>query len=306
MVDIVIVNWNSGQYLRKCILSIERSQKRYLISKVIVVDNNSADSSVDFLKEYQDVLLIKNTQNNGFAKACNQGFKLCTNEFVLLLNPDAMVLENTIEECMVYMNRNNQIDILGCALIDEAGNLTKSCARFPTPIRIFFDASGLSKIAPSIFKPATLMTDWNHAESKRVDQVMGAFMFMRTNLFKRVGYFDERFFVYYEELDFSYRLFKINGISYYEPAIRAVHAGEGTTSSVKAFRLYLSLSSRLKYAKKHFAYNSYLFILIFTFPIEFISRFLFLIVSLRFSEIHQVIRGYLMFLKNSDVSKNIN
>lgn len=297
MVDIVIVNWNSGQYLRKCILSIERSQKRYLISKVIVVDNNSADSSSDFLQAYPNVVLIKNTYNKGFAKACNQGFLLCKAEYVLLLNPDAMVLESTIEECVAYMDKNKRIDILGCALLDEAGNITKSCARFPTPIRIFFDASGLSKIAPSIFKPATLMTDWDHSKRKQVDQVMGAFMFMRTNLFKRVGYFDERFFVYYEELDFSYRLFKINGISYYEPAIRAVHAGEGTTSSVKAFRLYLSLSSRLKYARKHFTTVGFFLVLISTFPLEFFSRLMFTSISFRAKGIWQIVKGYLMFLK---------
>lgn len=297
MVDIVIVNWNSGQYLQKCILSIERSQNRQLVSKVIIVDNNSMDSSTDFLVEHQNVLLIKNTKNKGFAKACNQGFKLCENEFVLLLNPDAMVLENTIEECVVYMNRNNEIDILGCALIDEKGKFTKSCARFPTPVRIFFDASGLSKIAPSVFKPATLMTDWDHSESKQVDQVMGAFMFMRSNLFDRIGYFDEQFFVYFEELDFSYRLSKINGISFYEPTIKAVHVGEGTTSSVKAFRLYLSLKSRLKYAKKHFSTVGYFLVLISTFPLEFFSRLIFTSISFRAKGIWQVVKGYLMFLK---------
>ena len=127
---------------------------------------------------------------------------------------------------------------------------------------------GLSKIAPKIFHPGVLMTDWDHKESRKVDQVMGAFMFMRNSIFEKLGYFDERFFVYYEELDFSKRLAQLGGTSFYNSDIKAIHIGGGTTNNVKTFRLFLNLSSRLQYAKKHFSFGGYSFVWFCTFFIE--------------------------------------
>lgn len=296
MVDIVIVNWNSGSYLRKCIASIFVKNNEPYISKVIIIDNNSGDSSATSLINDNKIELIRNQKNLGFAKACNQGFGLCKSNFVLLLNPDAQLFENTLAGCVAFMNKNNSIDILGCSLLNDAGIPTKSCSRFPTPLHFFYDASGLSKIAPKIFTPATLMTDWDHSQSRQVDQVMGAFMFMRKEVFDKIGYFDERFFVYYEELDFSLRLAKAGGISYFNADIKAIHSGEGTTTSVKAFRLFLSLQSRLKYAKKHFSWPGYLSVYISTFSAEFISRFFFILFSGKPGEIKNLIHGYKMLL----------
>lgn len=296
MVDIVIINWNSGFYIKKCIDSIFQKQNAPYIGNVIVVDNNSADFSQENYLQYKKITVIKNQQNLGFSKACNQGFRLCNNRFTLLLNPDAMLLENTLRDCIEFMTNNQGIDILGCSLVDDKGRQTKSCARFPTPARFFFDASGLSKIAPAIFTPATLMTDWDHSQSKPVDQVMGAFMFMKTDLFSRIGYFDERFFVYFEELDFSLRLAKSGGISYFNSGIQAIHSGEGTTSSVKAFRLYLSLQSRLKYARKHFSSPGVLLVYLSTFPVEFTTRLLQLVFTGNFKDIKKLLQGYKMLI----------
>ncbi|MES2850494.1 MAG: glycosyltransferase family 2 protein [Bacteroidota bacterium] len=296
MIDIVIVNWTSGHYLRKCIASILENKNEPYVSKVIVIDNDSGDTSATDLVDNRKIEIIHNKKNLGFAKACNQGFRLCKCDFVLLLNPDALLLENTLQDCVAFMKQTSSVDILGCCLLNDAGITSKSCSRFPSPLRFFYDASGLSKIAPKIFTPATLMTDWDHSESRQVDQVMGAFMFMRKDVFDKIGYFDERFFVYYEELDFSLRLAKAGGISYFSSEIKAVHSGEGTTTSVKAFRLYLSLQSRFRYAKKNFSWPGYLFVCLSTFPVEFISRFFFLLLSGKPGEIKNLIRGFKMLL----------
>jgi N-acetylglucosaminyl-diphospho-decaprenol L-rhamnosyltransferase len=210
MVDIVIVNWNSGEYLKMCLTSIYKKENDHLVNKIIVVDNNSADLFPADIPNNSRLILIQNKKNEGFSKACNQGFQKCTADFVLLLNPDAMLLPKTLSDSIHFMNQYNDIDILGCCLLDDKGIRTKSCCRFPSPVRIFFDAAGLSKIAPKIFKPASIMTDWDHLQSSLVDMVIGAFMFMRKKVFEKNGYFDERFFVYYEEVDFSKRLqFKV-------------------------------------------------------------------------------------------------
>lgn len=296
MVDIVIVNWNGGSYLQKCVDSILIFENDIFLNKVIVVDNASSDTSCKSLHAHPKITLIKNKQNIGFAKACNQGFKLCISEYVLLLNPDAMLKNTTISKCIDFMNTSKDIDILGCELQNEAGEKTKSCARFPTPVTIFFDACGLSKIAPNLFKPATLMIDWDHNENRRVDQVMGAFMFIRRKIFEKIGYFDERFFVYYEELDFSRRLFKVGGISFYNKDISAVHVGGGTTSSVKAFRLFLNLQSRLKYAKKHFNLSGYALAWISTSFIELFTRILLTFIQLDLNGFKNTVQAYYMLI----------
>lgn len=298
MIDIVIVNWNSGDYLKKCIDSIFKPLAIPLIKSVIIIDNNSKDHSLENISVNNQINIVFNSENFGFAKACNQGFKMCTAEYVLLLNPDAMLHPDTLAQSVAFMSGHKEIDILGAALLDDDGKLSPSCSRFPSPLRIFFDASGLSKIAPKIFTPATIMTDWDHSESRLVDQVMGAFMFMRKSIFNRNGYFDERFFVYYEEVDFTKRLSMQGGKVFYNKDIIAIHSGEGTTKSVKAFRLFLSLRSRLLYAKKHFSLLGYLLVWVATFIIEPVSRIIFLLLKGSFKEIKETLRGFKYLVKN--------
>jgi hypothetical protein len=301
MIDIVVVNWNSGDYLTKCIESIFTDGNKDLINKVIIIDNNSADNSVRNIIENNTVKIIRNNKNLGFSKACNQGFRICTSEYVLLLNPDAMLLRSTLTDCLHFMDGdgNSDIDILGCALLDDNGIKTKSCSRFPSPLRIFFDATALSKIAPKLFHPATLMTDWDHNESRQVDQVMGAFMFMRRKLFEQIDFFDERFFVYYEEVDFSKRLISAGGKIFYNKDIAAIHSGEGTTKSVKAFRLFLSLRSRLQYAKKHFKTSGYLSVKASTFFIEFFTRIISEFLQGNITGVKEIVKGYTLLIRET-------
>ncbi|HEY5406522.1 MAG TPA: glycosyltransferase family 2 protein [Ginsengibacter sp.] len=298
MVDIVIVNWNSGNYLAKCIQSIFTKINEKLITNVFIIDNDSSDDSLLKLSLHDKLVVVNNSQNNGFSKACNQGFKLCTAPFVLLLNPDTSLNDTTLSDCISFMNAHLEIDILGCQLLNDEGSTTCSCARFPSPIRFFYDATGLSKIAPKLFKPALLMTDWDHKSSRYVDQVMGAFMFMQISIFEKVGYFDERFFVYYEELDFSKRLYELGGKSFFNCYIKAVHSGGGTTNNVKAMRLFLNLHSRLLYSKKHFNLAGYNFVKFCTFFIEPITRNLLLLLKGNFKEIKDIYQGYVLLFKN--------
>ena len=305
MVDIVIVNWNSGDYLSKCIQSVLLESNLKIIGQILIIDNNSSDNSIDLVPSHSKIFIVENKINLGFAKACNQGFSLCNETHTLLLNPDAQLLDKTLSECISFMEENTSVDILGVSLLDDNGKITHSCARFPSPIRYFYDALGLSKIAPKIFHPAILMTDWDHKESKKVDQVMGAFMFMRNSIFKKLGYFDERFFVYYEELDFSKRLVESGGISYFNHSIKAIHSGQGTTSKVKSFRLFLNLRSRLQYAKKHFNFLGYSVVWFCTFFIEIFTRNVLLLLKGNFKEIKNVFKAYALLIKIKKIKYDI-
>ena len=292
MVDIVIVNWNSGSYLQKCVQSIFNGINENFVQKVFIIDNNSSDASLQNILSNDKIEIIYNKINLGFAKACNQGFKRSTSEYVLLLNPDVQLFEQTILQCVSLMDQRNDIDILGCQLLNDENAIAFSCSRFPSVGGIFRDSSGLSRIAPRFFKPGIIMTEWNHKESKFVEQVMGAFMFMRRAVFEKVGLFDERFFVYFEEVDFSKRLSKAGGKTFFSSEIKAIHSGEGTTGSVKGFRLFLNLKSRLQYAKKHFNSFGYASVWLTTFFVEPISRSFFLITSGRAKELKDLWEGY--------------
>ena len=292
MVDIVIVNWNSGEYLQKCIRSIFNGKNENFVEKVFIIDNNSVDSSLKNIESNAKIDIIYNTQNLGFAKACNQGFKLSTSDYILLLNPDVILFENTIQECIFFMDQQINIDILGCQLMNDQNEVSFSCSRFPTVGGIFRDCSGLSKLAPHLFKPGIIMREWNHRESKFVDQLIGAFMFMRRSVFEKVGFFDEQFFVYFEEVDFSKRLSVTGGKSFFNADIKAIHSGEGTTSSVKAFRLFLNLKSRLQYAKKHFNSFGYTTVWFCTYCIEPLTRSFFLLMSGKIKELPDLWKGY--------------
>ncbi len=299
MVDIVIVNWNSGNYLLTCINSIfANNNNEKFIGSVFIIDNNSTDNSLVKIFSSGKIKIIKNTENLGFSKACNQGFKLCTSSYVLLLNPDTQLFASTLSQCVSFMASQQHVDILGCQLLNDEGYVSYSCARFPTPLHFFYDITGLSKIAPQLFTPALLMTDWDHKESRKVDQVMGAFMFMRLSIFEKHGYFDERFFVYYEELDFSKRVADSGGITFFNCEIKTIHSGGGTTNSVKPFRLFLNLRSRLQYAKKHFSFLGNLMVVFSTYFIEPFTRTIFLLIRGNFKEIKEVFKGYTLLLKD--------
>ena len=298
MIDIVIVNWNSGQYLRKCLSSIFSTSNFDYVDTIFVIDNNSSDNSLQKVTSNKKLQIIKNKENRGFAKAANQGFKLSKARYILLLNPDTQLLSSTLGDCIAFMENHPGTDILGCRLLNDKGETSPSCARFPTPLKIFMDSIGFSKAFPGAFSPAILMSDWDHKTSRYVDQVMGAFMFIRHSVFEKIGYFDEHFFVYYEELDFSKRLHDFGGKSFFTTDIAAIHSGEGTTKAVKAFRLFLNLRSRLQYSKKHFGYFGYLLVWFGTYFVEPFSRVFFILLSGKFKEIKAVLEGYKMLIGN--------
>lgn len=296
--DIVIVNWNSGDYLEKCVKSIINSNTEDGLGKIIVIDNASTDNSFKSIEHLKQVKTITNTNNKGFAAACNQGINASNTPYVVMINPDVEVFKNTLAESVRFMEQNPKIDIMGCMQLNEAGKTVPSCARFPTPFRFFYDSTGLSKLLPKIFRPATLMTDWDHQESKQVDQIIGSYMFIRKCTLDKIGLFDERFFVYYEELDLSKRLKDAGGLSYYNHNIKLLHYGEGTTKGVKAFRLFLNLNSRLIYSSKHFKKPGHVFTIFVTLVIEPFSRSVFSLVKGDYKSVTGIWRGYFLVLKN--------
>lgn len=307
-ISIIIVNWNSGSHLKTCIDSIFKSTLFIFDFQVIIVDNNSTDNSLSIIKENENIHIIRNKKNIGFGAACNIGFKQSNAKYKLLLNPDTKLFSDTIKNSIEFMDKNSQISVLGVKHIGFNGNTAISCSRFPKVRNFLFDIFGLSKYFPNIFHSATLMLDWDHENSAYVDQVMGAYMFMRSTILETTGYMDDNFFVYFEDMDLSYRINKVGGKIFYNSEIKIIHYGGGTSEAVKDYRLFYSVKSRLKYSKKHFNVFDTIILYIASLIFEPLTRIIFLIIKFKIKEIKGLLNGYKLlyssFFEKSNSGKN--
>lgn len=291
MIDVVVVNWNAGPQLMTCIDSIDS----FIVSKVIVVDNGSTDKSAELVMSLPKVKLIDTKENLGFGRACNLGAQKANAEYLLFLNPDAAVYPETIDKALMFMQKpsNADVGICGVQLVNEDGHVARSCSRFPSPIGFLAHAIGVDRFFPRM---GYFMAEWPHDKTQDVDHVIGAFFLVRRNLFETLGGFDERFFLYLEDLDFSNRASQIGWRSVYLADAKAFHAGGGTSNQVKARRLFYSLRSRLLYAHKHFGLIGFVVVFLATFFIEPISRILLAISRHSWDSLKETWIGYLMLL----------
>ncbi|WP_257305582.1 glycosyltransferase family 2 protein [Geothrix campi] len=268
--DIVIVNWNSGQQLQECLDSILQ-YGQCSTGHIIIVDNGSIDDSASRVEEIPTVTLIRAGTNLGFARACNMGALHSCSEFLLFLNPDTRLLPGSLGKVIEFARapENRKVGIFGVQLVDEDGHITSSCSRFPSVSGFIAHATGLNRIFPGL---GHSMKEWDHLTTQRVDQVMGAYFLVRRDLFKAIGGFDEQFFVYFEEVDFSYRAMQLGWFSTYFSGAQVFHAGGGTSKQIKAKRLFYSLRSRILYVFKHFNIFGAITVGLVTLLIEPVSR----------------------------------
>jgi N-acetylglucosaminyl-diphospho-decaprenol L-rhamnosyltransferase len=254
--DLVTVNWNSGRQLGECLASLAATDRtRVTLGRVVVVDNASSDGSAERLERGDLPLeIIANPTNRGFAAACNQGARAGQSPYILFLNPDTRLEFDSLAAPLAFLESPSAADIgiCGIQLVDSAGRVARSCARFPTAGQLIAGAAGLDRLLPGAF-PGFMMRDWDHQQNRRVDHVIGAFYLVRRSLFEQLGGFDERYFVYLEDLDFSLRAREAGWHSYFLASARAFHRGGGTSDQVRAERLLYLLRSRLHYARRHFS-----------------------------------------------------
>ena len=293
--DIIIVNWNAGKQLYECLKSVEATHRDgFILSRVVVVDNASTDGSADRLDDVDlPLVAIRNEQNRGFAAACNQGAKGSAADYLLFLNPDTRLSEDSLIKPLSFMehSENWRVGIMGIQLVDEDSRVSRTCTRFPKPSMFFSKMLGLDRLSPRFF-PSHFMTEWDHSDSREVEHVIGAFFLVRRFLFEELGGFDERFFVYLEDLDFSLRARQAGYSSYYLAGSQAYHKGGGTSEQVKAQRLFYSLRSRILYGYKHFGDFSATALLMGTILIEPLSRLVLALSHLSLAQFKETLSGY--------------
>lgn len=299
--DIVIVNWNTGPQLRDCLQSILLASPASVLSlrQCIIVDNASTDGSANGLEVLPlPLTMIRNHENKGFAAACNHGAKAGESEYILFLNPDFRLFPDSLVKALRFLDEklNEHVGILGIQLVDEKGVIQRNTARFPTPKSLFYQMLGLDRLWPRRF-PSHFKTNWDHRESREVDQVTGAFNLVRRKVFEELKGFDERFFMYFEDLDFAYRARQAGWTSYYLADTQAFHYGGGASNQVKSRRLSYVLNSRALYVAKHFGSSSAFRILMASLAVEFWARLAWSLVNLSGKNFIETIRAYGLFAR---------
>jgi len=293
--DIIIVNWNTGDHLRDCLRSVSSTEKRnFSLARVVVVDNASSDGSADGLMDLNlPLTLIRNPENRGFAAACNQGARGSTAEYLLFLNPDTCLYKDSLLGPVHFLQQteNSRTGICGVHLVDDFGVSTVSCARFPTVKSFVSKMTGLTAMFPNVF-PSHLMSARECQNNREVDQVIGAFFLVRRSLFESLNGFDERFFIYFEEVDFSLRAKRKGFSSYYLADTFLYHKGGGSSGRIKAKRLFYSLRSRIQYGFKNYPYLEAVTLLVSTLTVEFVARILSAVFSLSRAKLSETILGY--------------
>jgi GT2 family glycosyltransferase len=252
--SVVIVNYNVKYFLEQCLYSVRRASEG-LQAEVFVVDNNSVDGSVKMVKEkFPEVILIENKDNTGFSKANNQAINKSKGEYVLLLNPDTVVEDDTFSKMLSFMDAHPDAGGLGVKMIDGKGNfLPESKRGLPTPAVAFYKIFGLSKFFPrsKVFGKYHLgYLDEDHVNP--VEILSGAFMLLRKSVLDKTGLLDETFFMYGEDIDLSYRILKAGYQNYYFPETRIIHYKGESTKKGSINYVVLFYNAMIIFARKHF------------------------------------------------------
>lgn len=253
--SVIIVNYNVKHFLEQCLHSVLKASKN-IPAEIFVVDNNSVDGSTQLVKEkFPQVHLTENKENVGFSKANNQAIRLAKGNYILLLNPDTVVEEDTFIKIIRFMNEHPDAGGLGVKMIDGKGNfLPESKRGLPTPWVAFCKMFGLSKLFPKSKKFGKYHLSYlNENETHEVEVLAGAFMLMRKETLDKVGLLDETFFMYGEDIDLSYRITQGGYKNYYFPETTIIHyKGEstkkGSLNYVKVF-----YKAMIIFAQKHFS-----------------------------------------------------
>ena len=260
--SIILVNWKTKDITRNALLSIYKETKD-INFEVIVIDNNSQDGSVEMLKkEFPQAVLIENIDNKGFGKANNQGLKITKGEYLMFLNTDVIILDGALNKLLDYLGSHSDVMLVGPRLLNRDLTFQHACRRtLPNPVNSLFHLSGLTKI----FKKNRLVNQYKQYNlspdiTGPTAALSGAAMMFRRQVYEEIGGFDERFFMYGEDLDFCKRVLDKGWKKVYVSEARIVQFGGQSRSKRKVKSLINFYEAMWLYYRKHF-YNSHSLVL---------------------------------------------
>jgi O-antigen biosynthesis protein len=253
--SVVIVNYNVRYFLEQCLLSVEKAMRLHDV-EVFVVDNNSVDGSLGMVEaRFPWVRVIANKENTGFSRANNQAMRLATGDYILLLNPDTVVEEDTFTKVIQFMDEHPEAGGLGVKMVDGKGIfLPESKRGLPTPAVSFYKIFGISRLFPKSAKfnryhLGHLSNDKTH----EIEILSGAFMLMRKKALDQVGLLDEAFFMYGEDIDLSWRIIQGGWKNYYFPDTTIIHYKGESTKKGSLNYVFVFYNAMVIFARKHFS-----------------------------------------------------
>ena len=252
--SVIVVSWNVSKLLDVSLQTL-RKDLAGIDAEVFVVDNASADGSADMVRQKHDwVKLIANDENLGFAKANNQAIKLCSGDYIFLLNPDTEVIAGAVPKLIEFLETHAQAGIVAPQLINSDGSIQRSCRAFPTFTAMLYELLGLSKLYPNDPRFGSYkMLDFEHDETREVDQPEGAALLLRRKVIEEVGVLDEGFFMLFEEVDWCYRIKQSGWQIWFYPEAKVVHHYGQSIKQVKARMILSSHKGLYRFWSKHYA-----------------------------------------------------
>lgn len=254
-ITVIIVSYNSGKFLRRCIESV--TEKTTVVEySIVVVDNASADDSVDTVKnDFKEIKLIENKENTGFSRAVNQAIRETDSEFILLLNPDTVLVNNAIKIFYDFMKANEKAASCGGVLYDDKMRPAVSYGFFPSLGQIFFEEFGLRKLFKKYYfkklSPGCIIEE-GQREPLSVDYVSGANMFIRRGTAEESGCLDEEYFMYYEETDLSFKLKRGGYLNMLLPEAKIIHYEGKSFENTDAEKYRMQKKSEFIFFKKRY------------------------------------------------------
>jgi len=223
--SIIILNYRTPDLLLECLSALEQNPLTIGTSEVIVVDNASGDDSVQQVRlAYPSVEVIESEENAGFAAGNNLGIRQCQGRYLLVLNPDTQVHAGALDELLRFMDATPNAGAAGGQLIGLDGEIQGSCRAFPNLLAVILRGTPLHRYFPNNASLRRyLLSDWAHDSLREVDWVLGACLLIRRAAWEEVGPLDDRFFMYYEDIDWCYRARQAGWIIYYVPTAQITH-----------------------------------------------------------------------------------
>lgn len=265
--SVIIVTWNSESEIEECLISIIENSKE-LSFEIIIIDNNSSDGTINKInlnieKNPGIIRLIRNKENSGFTKACNQGIGISHGEKILLLNPDTKIINSSLNKLSEKLDENENTGVTAPQLLNSDGSIQSSCRSFPDYLKMFCELTFLSVI----FKKSNLFNGWkmggfDHSIERYVDQPMGAALMIKSGVLKKTGNFDGQFCMFFNDVDLCKRIKdKGYGIIFY-PEAKMYHIKGVSIYKDRERMIKIWTGDCLKYFRKH-NYNFILYFLLY-------------------------------------------
>lgn len=267
--SIVIVSFNTREMTRECIESVY-SNPGGLNLQVVVVDNNSADDSIEVIENaFPHIELIKNTENLGFAAANNQGFDIATGKYVLLLNSDTVILGDVLKNSVDFMNSHKNVGGLGCRILNTDMTMQSSCSGYPTLVRLLFMTLGLNRILAALNADNYMLRHWKRDTEREVEVISGCYLLTRRTVLDEVGGLDEDFFFFGEETDWCLKVRKAGWRLMFSPVGEIIHHGGGSVKKLNYKRDVMLTDATIRLHRKNngllSAYSAFVILMLFNF-----------------------------------------